>query len=166
MLVVHHHNFTLLWQTELPVFRGLPTRAKASPDFFVTPQQQLNAEGLYAGVYLFSGEWLLRFRFPGDGYPLSGSNNVNGIDDGGGVKSVTMSASNAITDIQDAFVRKLIDALNDLPNVLWIVSRKLRPVQNGGIIICLTSHAPTKPRNRCNIPSALACWRTTMMPRS
>ena len=200
MLVAHHHNLTLLWQTELPVFRGLPTRAKASPDFFVTPQpwprtgpgdasdgkprfdlakfnqayfdrfrtrvQQLNAEGLYAGVYLFSGEWLLRFRFPGDGYPLSGSNNVNGIDDGGGVKSVTMSASNAITDIQDAFVRKLIDALNDLPNVFWIVSRKLRPVQNGGIIICLTSHAPTKPRNRCNIPSALACWRTTMMPRS
>jgi hypothetical protein len=127
MLVVHHHNFTLLWQTELPVFRGLPTRAKASPDFFVTPQpwprtgpgdasdgkprfdlakfnqayfdrfrtrvQQLNAEGLYAGVYLFSGEWLLRFRFPRDGYPLSGSNNVNGIDRWRRVKSVTMSAS-------------------------------------------------------------------------
>src|ERR1041384_3709325 len=41
MLVAHHHNFTLLWQTELPVFRGLPTRATASPDFFVTPQPWL-----------------------------------------------------------------------------------------------------------------------------
>src|SRR5262245_41009380 len=38
MLVARQHNFTLLWQTELPVFRGLPTRASAPPDFFVTPQ--------------------------------------------------------------------------------------------------------------------------------
>jgi hypothetical protein len=161
MLVAHHHNFTLLWQTELPVFRGLPTQANASPDFFVTPQpwqrtgpgkasdgkprfdltkfnqayfdrlrarvQQLNAAGIYAGVYLFSGEWLLRFRFSGDGYPLTRENNVNSIDDGGGVKSVTMSASNAITGIQDAFVRKLIDTINDLPNVLWIVSQEAPP---------------------------------------
>src|SRR5262245_46056651 len=161
MLVAHHHNFTLLWQTELPVFGGLPTRASDSPDFFVTPQpwlrtgpgnasdgklkfdlakfnqayfdrlrsrvQQLHAAGIYAGVYLFSGEWLLRFRFSGDGYPLTGSNNVNGVDDGGGTGSATMSAPNAITDIQDAFVRKLIDTLNDLPNVLWIVSQEAPP---------------------------------------
>ena len=38
MLVSHNHNFTLLWQTELPAFRGLPTRPSTSPDFFVTPQ--------------------------------------------------------------------------------------------------------------------------------
>lgn len=158
MLTVRQHNFTLLWQTELPVFRGLPTHVTNSPDFFVTPQpwqrtgpgsasdgkpkfdltkfnpayfdrlrsrvQQLNAAGVYAGVYLFSGEWLLRFRFPGDGYPLTGSNNVNGVDDGGGVGSVTMSAPNAVTQVQDAFAKKLIDTLNDLPNVLWIVSQE------------------------------------------
>jgi hypothetical protein len=161
MLVEHRHNFTLLWQTELPVFRGLPTQAINSPDFFVTPQpwqrtgpgnasdgklrfdltkfnqayfdrlrfrvEQLDAAGIYAGVYLFSGEWLLRFRFAGDGHPLTGSNNVNGVDDGGGTRSVTMSAPNAITDIQDAFVRKLIDTLNDLPNVLWIVLQEAPP---------------------------------------
>src|SRR5262249_54322575 len=62
--------------------------------------QQLSAAGIYAGVYLFSGEWVLRFRSPGDGYPLSGSNNVNGIDDGGGTRSVTMTAPNAITAVQ------------------------------------------------------------------
>jgi hypothetical protein len=44
---------------------------------------------------------------------------VNGIADGGGTGSMTMSAPNAITDIQDAYVRKIIDTLNDLPNVLW-----------------------------------------------
>jgi putative heme-binding domain-containing protein len=86
--------------------------------------EQLNAAGIYAGVYLFSGEWLLRFRFSGDGYPFTGSNNVNGIDDGGGSKSVTMAAPNAITAIQDAYVKKVIDTLNDLPNVLWIVSQE------------------------------------------
>ena len=86
--------------------------------------EQLHAAGIYAGVYLFSGEWLFRFRFSGDGYPLSGSNNVNGIDDGGGTGAVTMTAPNAITAIQDAYVRKVIDTLNDLPNVLWIVSQE------------------------------------------
>ena len=148
----------MLWTTELPTFRGLPTTASSPPDFSVTPQpwqrtgpgnasdgkpkfdltkfnqayfdrlrdrvQQLNAAGIYAGVYLFSGEWLLRFRFSGDGYPFTGSNNVNGIDDGGGTRSVTMTAPNAITAIQDAYVKKVIDTLNDLPNVLWIVSQE------------------------------------------
>jgi len=86
--------------------------------------QQLSAAGIYAGVYLFSGEFLLRFRSSGDGYPLTGSNNVNGIDDGGRTNSVTMTAPNAITAIQDAYVKKVIDTLNDLPNVLWIVSQE------------------------------------------
>lgn len=158
MLVAHHHNFTLLWTTELPAFRGLPTKAGSSPDFTVTPfpwertgpgngsdgkpkfdlnrfnqvyfdrlrdrVRQLNEAGIYAGVYLFSGEWILRFRFSGDGYPFTGSNNVNGIDDGGGDASVTMTAPNAITELQDNYVKKVINTLNDLPNVLWIVSQE------------------------------------------
>ncbi len=86
--------------------------------------QQLRAAGIYAGVYLFSGEFVLRYRFSGDGYPFTGSNNVNGCDDGGGTRSVTMTAPNAITAIQDAYVQKVIDTLNDLPNVLWIVSQE------------------------------------------
>ena len=93
--------------------------------------ETLNNAGIYAGVYLFSGEWLLRFRCPTDGYPFSGTNNVNGIDDDykGGppetqVGAVTMTAPNAITGFQDAFVKKTINTLNDLPNVLWIVSQE------------------------------------------
>ncbi len=158
MLVDHNHNFTLLWQTELPRFCGLPTTASAPPDFAVAPLpwqrtgpgnasdgklkfdftkfdqtyfdrlrdrvQKLGETGIYAGVYFFSGEFLLRFRCPGDGYPFTGSNNVNEVDDGGGTGSVTMTAPNAITAIQDALVKKIIDTLNDLPNVLWIVSEE------------------------------------------
>ena len=103
-----------------PYFERLRTRVQALGD-----------AGIYAGVYLFSGEWLLRFRCPTDGYPFSGGNNVNGVDDGyngtspeTAVASVTMTAPNTITAIQDTYVRKTIDVLNDLPNVLWIVSQE------------------------------------------
>ena len=52
--------------------------------------KQLHASGIYAGIYLFTGEWLNAFRCSVDGYPFTGSNNVNGIDDGGGVGSIAM----------------------------------------------------------------------------
>src|SRR4029078_3175674 len=81
------------------------------------------------GVYLFTGEWLNRYRCASDGYPLTGVNNINGIDDGyssgpWGISSITMTAPNAITAFHDAYVEKVMDTLNDLPNVLWIVSEE------------------------------------------
>jgi hypothetical protein len=157
-LLLHHHNFTLLWTTELPVFRNLPTTKDSPPDFNVTPfpwertgpglasdgkpkfdltkfnqayfdrlrdrVSKLRNAGVYAGVYLFSGEWILRFRFPGDGYPFTGGNNINGIDDGGAMGSVTMTSPSEITAVQDDYAEKVINTLNDLPNVLWIVSQE------------------------------------------
>lgn len=164
-LASHGHNFTLLWSTELPRLRGLPTTEATPPDFTVKPfpwtrtgpgfatdgglkfdltafdqayfdrlrlrAEALNKAGIYAGVYFFTGEFLLRFRFAADGYPLTGLNNINGIDDGyrgrkgaSAVSSVTMTAPNAITECQDKYVKKVIDTLNDLPNVLWIVSEE------------------------------------------
>jgi hypothetical protein len=85
--------------------------------------------GIYAGIYLFTGEFLKSFRCPSDGYPFTGANNVNGIDDGytsgsAGLGSINMTAPNAITAFQDAYVEKAIDTLNDLPNVLWVVSEE------------------------------------------
>ena len=182
MLVAHNHNFTLLWATELPRFRGLPSTAISPPDFTVAPHAwqrtgpgnasdgklkfdlikynqtyfdrlrdrvgQLHAAGIYAGVYLFSGEFLLRFRFAGDGYPFTGSNNDNGVDDGDGTRSVTMTAPNAITAIQDAYVKKVIDTLNDLPNVLWIVSQEAPRDSkwwNGHLIALVRTYEAGKP---------------------
>lgn len=94
-----------------------------------TRVQTLENAGIYAGVYLFSGEFLNVFRCPGDGYPFTGANNINGVDDGyvGGAKgtgSISMTAPNTITAFQDAYVNKVIDTLNGLPNVLWIVSEE------------------------------------------
>jgi Putative collagen-binding domain of a collagenase len=89
----------------------------------------LKNAGIYAGVYLFTGEFLNLFRCSSDGYPFTGANNINGIDDGytegaKGISSITMTAPNAITRFQDAYVEKVVDTLNDLPNVLWIVSEE------------------------------------------
>ncbi len=92
-------------------------------------QALLNA-GIYAGVYFFTAEWLNIFRCDGDGYPLTGSNNINGVDDGyadgskKGIGAISMTAPNAITKFQDAYVEKVIDTLNDLPNVLWVISEE------------------------------------------
>ena len=105
---------------------------KFDPSFFDRLRarvQALNNADIFVGVYLFTGEWLNLFRCPTDGYPFTGANNINGIDDGytGGPKgtaSITMTAPNAITALQDAYVDKVIDSLNDLPNVLWIVSEE------------------------------------------
>lgn len=192
-LVARHHNFTLLWTTELPVFHGLPTTEKSPPEFTVEPHpwqrtgpglatdgkprfdlkrfnqsyfdrlrqrvQELNAAGIYAGVYFFTGEWLNLFRFPQDGYPLSGSNNINGVDDGGGTGAVTMTAPNPVTAIQDAYVGKVIDTLNDLPNVLWIVSEEAPANSiwwNSHLIALTRSCEATKP---CKHPVGFA---TTM----
>ena len=91
--------------------------------------QALNNAGIFVGVYLFTGEWLNSFRCSSDGYPFTAANNINGVDDGytggpRGTGSITMTAPNAITAFQDAYVERAIDALSDLPNVLWIVSEE------------------------------------------
>jgi hypothetical protein len=115
----------------------------------------LQDSGIYIGVYLFTGEFQLRYRFRSDGYPFSGPNNVNEVDDGyrggapeTGLASVTMTAPNTVTDFQDAYVKKTIDTLNDLPNVLWIVSEEA-PTQsawwNSHLISLVRNYEKDKP---------------------
>ncbi len=80
---------------------------------------QLQQNGIYAIVELFDGLGLVNNRCSNDGYPFTGGNNVNGVNDGGGTNSMTMGSPNTITNYQDAFVQKVIDTVNDQPNVLW-----------------------------------------------
>lgn len=65
--------------------------------------EALHKAGIYAGVYLFSGEWLLRFRNSTDGYPFSGGNNINGVDDGyqEGSRNMFDSSTNSISHVPD-----------------------------------------------------------------
>jgi hypothetical protein len=115
--------------------------------------QALDKAGIYAGVYLFTGEFLNLFRCSNDGYPFTGANNINGVDDSyvsgpQGNGSVDMTAPNAITRFQDAYVDKVIDTLNDLPNVLWIVSEEAPPASlwwNQHLIAHVRAYESHKP---------------------
>lgn len=115
--------------------------------------QALNIAGIYAGIYLFTGEFLNLYRCATDGYPFTGTNNINGVDDGyrsgpQGNGSIEMTSPNEITRFQDAFVDKVIDTLNDLPNVLWIVSEEAPPGSlwwNHHLIAYVRSYEAGKP---------------------
>jgi chitodextrinase len=115
----------------------------------------LNNAGIYVGAYLFTGEWLNVYRCANDGYPFTGTNNINGVSDGysgsgiSGMGSMTMSAPNSITALQDAYVEKVIDTLNDLPNVLWIISEEATANTiwwEGHQISHIRSYESTKPQ--------------------
>lgn len=83
--------------------------------------------GIYVGVMLFNG---FSIEMKGDvgenpwiAHPFHVQNNMNGIDgdpqgrgDGRDVHTLNIPA---ITAIQEMYVRKVIDTLNDLDNVLW-----------------------------------------------
>jgi len=67
---------------------------------------------------------------PWQGHPFNKANNVNGIDgdlngDGQGPEIHTLSAPRAILDLQQAYVRRVIDTLNDLDNVLYEIGNEM-----------------------------------------
>ncbi len=130
--------------------------AQFDPAYFSRLRERVEAldkMGIYAGIYLFTGEFLNLFRCADDGYPFTGANNVNGVDDGyaggtRGIGAVSMTAPNAITAYQAAYIDKMVDTLNDLPNVLWIVSEEAPPTSkwwNHYMIAHLRSYESTKP---------------------
>ncbi|MGB9405743.1 MAG: Ig-like domain-containing protein [Candidatus Acidiferrales bacterium] len=89
-----------------------------------TRVQDAQAQGIYVSIMLFDGFGLQYDRYPSgctqscqDGYPYDAGNNVNGIS-GEGTTSQTGSIS-AVTAFQEAYVQKVIDTVNDLPNVLY-----------------------------------------------
>ena len=93
----------------------------------VMAQQQ----GIYVAVMLFQGWSVEKKRKTGNpwpGHPLHARNNVNGVDgdmngDGEGHEVHTL-ANPAVTALQKAYVRKVVDTLNDLDNVLWEISNE------------------------------------------
>lgn len=87
------------------------------------------ARGIYVSVMLFEG-WGLQFL--GDwrwkGHPFNARNNVNGIDgdangDGTGLEVHSLTVP-AVTAIQRAYVRKVVDTVGDLDNVLLEIANE------------------------------------------
>jgi len=115
---------------------------------------QLQQNGIYAIVELFDANQLTSARCSTDGYAFTGTNNVNGVDDGytsgaGGTNSVTMTGANAISGYQDTYVKKVLDTLNDLPNVIYEVAEE-QPAGSATwwfphVISLVRSYEATKP---------------------
>ncbi len=93
--------------------------------------------GIYVAVMLFNG-WSIEKQKgpfsvgnPWRGHPFNGKNNVNGVDgdvngDDSGEETHTL-ANPAVTAVQDAYVRKVVDTVNDLDNVLYEISNESPP---------------------------------------
>jgi hypothetical protein len=93
--------------------------------------------GIYVSVMFFQGFSVEQKGTRGvdpnkgnawDGHPYNRRNNINGIDgdlngDGEGQETHTL-ANPAVTRLQEGYVRKVIDTLNDLDNVLWEISNE------------------------------------------
>ena len=89
--------------------------------------------GMYAGLMLFNG-WGMGVYPSGPHahtwkyHPFNRANNVNGIDgdpngDGVGLKYHSLQVVE-VTRLQESYVRKVIDTVNDLDNVLYEISNE------------------------------------------
>jgi hypothetical protein len=88
-------------------------------------------KGIYVSIMLFEGHGLHASKTPWcwDGHPFNKNNNVNGIngdpnDDGRGLEVHTLQIPE-ITEIQKTYVRKVIDTVNDLDNVLYEIGNEI-----------------------------------------
>jgi len=80
--------------------------------------------GIYVSVMLFNGyEWQFEPN-PKDGNPFFGSNNVNEVDCPGTCPTDTSQMSEKVWNIEQAYIRKVINTVNDLDNVLYEVSNE------------------------------------------
>ena len=102
--------------------------------------KRAGARGIYVSVMLFNG-WSVDRKWsvmsarkgrtsgnPWEGHPFHRANNINGVDgdlnhDGEGSEVHTLE-SPAVLDLEKAYVRKVIDTVGDLDNVLWEISNE------------------------------------------
>ena len=114
--------------------------ARFNQDYFDRLRKRVEAagrRGIYVSVMLFQGFSVEQKGTKGvdpkkgnawDGHPYNSNNNINGIDgdlngDGEGDETHTLE-NPQITRLQEAYIRKVIDTLNDLDNVLWEISNE------------------------------------------
>ncbi|MDP2895555.1 MAG: DUF6298 domain-containing protein [bacterium] len=107
---------------------------KYDPEYFNRLRSRVTAageKGIYVSIMLFEG-WGMQFA-PGawDSHPFHRDNNVNNINgdvngDGKGLEVHTLE-NRGITASQEAYVRKVVDTVNDLDNVLYEISNENHP---------------------------------------
>ena len=101
-----------------------------NPAYFERLRSRVEAarsKGIYVSVMLFNGFSIEgKGNVGGDpwpGHPFNPKNNVNRVDGGNGTATHTLS-NRVVTSFQEAYVRKVIDTVNDLDNVLYEISNE------------------------------------------
>jgi hypothetical protein len=111
-----------------------------NPAYFERLRKRVEAagrRGIYVSVMLFQGFSVEQKGTKGvdpkkgnpwDGHPYHAKNNINGINgdlnaDSEGIETHTL-ANPQITRLQEVYVRKVVDTLSDLDNVLWEISNE------------------------------------------
>ena len=83
-------------------------------------------EGMYVAVMLFDG-WALHLSPAPDhveGHPFHAANNVNGVAIQSIVDYQVFPLDARVQAFQEAYIRKVVDTVHDLPNVLWEVANE------------------------------------------
>ncbi|HOJ61980.1 MAG TPA: DUF6298 domain-containing protein [bacterium] len=139
-----HTDITLHHATPHPWARTGPGQAldgkpkfdltRWNPEFFDRLTTRITAardRGIYVSIMLFEG-WGVQFAPDAwKGHPFNKENNVNGVDgdwngDGQGLEIHTLT-NPAVTAIQEAYVKQVIDTVNRLENVLYEISNENHP---------------------------------------
>jgi len=136
---------SVVWIDPMPYLRPGPGTAldgkpkfdltQFNPAYFARMRQRVieaGHRGIYVSIMLFDG-WSIEnkgggIHSPWTGHPFNRDNNIHGIDgdpnnDSEGPETHTLQVP-AITDLQEAYVRRVVDAVNDLDNVLYEISNE------------------------------------------
>ena len=175
LLVNQRHNFFRMWAWVHPVIKcgtepllhvsplpwprngpGLANDGKPKFDlsqldesYFTRLRSRVIAardRGIYVGVMLFDGYAPQFCRTENDGHPFDGANNINGISPADN----TMTLDNpAALEVQKAYLRKVVDTINDLDNVLYEIANEAGAGSTAWqfeMIETLNAYQATKPR--------------------
>ena len=152
----YNHNFIRLWAWEVtkPQSTSYERRQYASPqpwlrtgpglditglpkfdllklnqNYFDRLHERVSAaeqRGIYVSVMLFEG-WAVQFEPGRASHPFNQSNNINGIHYGDSPQNVHTLQNSEITAIQESYVRKVIDTVNEFDNILYEIINESGP---------------------------------------
>lgn len=148
-----NHNYIRMWSWEVgendsyydpvPWVRTGPGTAldgkpkfdlkQFNPEYFERLRSRVIAardRGIYVSFMVFQGWSIYSHGYgnPWPAHPFNEANNINGVDgdpdkDGEGREVHTLQVP-TVTRLQEAYVRKVIDTLNDLDNVLYEITNE------------------------------------------